>query len=484
MARIGIAGFLHETNTFAHSRASLNDFIQADAWPGVLQAEDLLNGLAGLNIPSAGFIAALNESDQAVPLLWASANPSGPVTEQAYETIWQWFEKNLRAAGQLDALFLDLHGAMVAEHLDDGEGEWLTRVRAIVGAQMPIIVTLDFHANVTPRMVDLSDVMLIYRSYPHIDMAATGTRAAQLLPRLLRGERWHKQWLPWPFLIPLPWQSTLTEPMQTIMQWVAATAPGVVTQEFAAGFPLADVYDVGPSLLVYSELGQSNHAPQLAQKIAALRHLFAGKLYTPMQAIALLRAHRDDKPLVLAETQDNPGGGGDGDGVAMVHALQQAGIRHACVALICDPVFAARAQAAGIGATLDGPLGALHNHDSGPPLKGPFIVRALSDGKFTGSGPFYGGCRMDLGPMARVEYHGLQLLISSRNQQAADQAMLRVLGIEPATQRVLVLKSSVHFRADFAPLSGAIYLLATPGANTADLRQLHYKKCRPGVELL
>ncbi len=482
MARIGVAGLLHETNTFAHSRATLNDFLIADAWPPLLRGDDLISGVRGQNIPSAGFIAATTTQHQIVPLLWASANPSGVVTNEAYETLWRWFEQALRDAGQLDALFLDLHGAMVTEHCDDGEGEWLQRVRAIVGAELPIIVTLDFHANISARMITLSDQLLVYRSYPHIDMATTGARAAHVLPRLLTGKRWHKHWIKLPFQIPLPWQSTLLEPMASII--AQCQQPHDDIAEFAAGFPLADVADSGPTVLVYSDADHSQRHQQLAEFIQARRHLFVGKLQTINEALWLIRRHTSTVPLILAETQDNPGGGGDGDGVALVHALHAGGISDGVVALICDPVFAYAAHNIGVGNTFSALLGAKHNIASGPPLNGPFTVRALSNGKFVGTGPFYGGCHMDLGPMARVDYHGLQLLVSSRNQQAADQSMLRALNIEPAQQRLLVLKSSVHFRADFSAISDAIYLVETPGSNVADLRKLTYRHLPANMQLL
>ncbi len=484
MARIGVAGFLHETNTFAPSRAALNDFVAPDAWPGLLQGEELFSGLAGQNIPSAGFIAATQSAHRIVPLIWASANPSGPVTRDAYESIWQQFAERLRASGPLDALFLDLHGAMVCEHLDDGEGEWLMRTRALIGDDVAILMTLDFHANVSARMVELSDVIAVYRSYPHVDMAATGARITHYLPALLRGERWHKQHVALPFLIPLPWQASIIEPMQSILEELQRDDDRFITKEFSAGFPLADVYDSGPSLIAYSRRDESSAVENWRQMVMEKRQQFSGELCSITAAIERIKNHRDAKPLIFAETQDNPGGGGDGDGVAFVHALKNADVRDGCVALIADAECAKYAHHVGVGACFSMPLGGKKNHRSGPPLTGPFIVRALADGKFLGSGPFYGGCHMDLGLMARVDYHGIQLLISSRNQQAADQAMLRVLGIEPATQTFLVLKSSVHFRADFSRVSDAIYLLDTPGENVADLQKLTYRKLRSGVTLL
>ena len=214
MARIAIAGFLHETNTFVQRHTGMDAFLTADAWPGLVQGNALLNEVAGANIAIAGFIKeAVAHSHVLLPLLWTSANPSGPVTQHAYEKIWAMLAHELEQAMPVDALFLDLHGAMVAEHVDDGEGELLERIRDIIGADVPIVAALDFHANISPRMVALSDALTVYRTYPHVDMSDTGRRAAVVLQRILAGERLHKAYRQIPFLIPLPWQCTLIEPL-------------------------------------------------------------------------------------------------------------------------------------------------------------------------------------------------------------------------------------------------------------------------------
>ncbi len=482
MARIGVAGFLHETNTFAASRATLDDFLMADAWPGLLRDEAVLNETAGINLATAGFVAAMQGKHQLLGLVWASCGPSGLVTEQAYETLWQWTAAALQQAMPLDALYLDLHGAMVAEHIEDGEGEWLRRVRGIVG-DIPVIATLDFHANISALMVQQASAMLVYRSYPHIDMAETGARAAVLMERLLVGEPCHVAWRQLPFLISLPWQCTSMAPMQALQAALSVSVPNILATEAAPGFPLADVPDCGPSILVYGRNPQAAEqvADALQQQWLAARTKFRGRLWSLDDAVKRAASYRGEAPLILAETQDNPGGGGDSDGMALVHEWlrQQAG--DACMGLIHDPVVAAQAHAAGIGAEIDIALGARDNSASGPPLRARVRVEALGDGKFSATGPFYRGSRMALGLMARLSYEGLQLLISSRKQQAADQAMFRHLGIEPARQRVLILKSSVHFRADFEQIASQILVTLTPGCNTADLSTLPYRRLRPGV---
>lgn len=480
MARIGIGGFLHETNTFSTQRTRLADFIAADAWPGLLSGDEMFEACAGVNLALSGFIDA-SVAHTRVPLVWCSANPSGPVTEDAFEAVALMLALAIRDAGPLDALFLDLHGAMVCEHLDDGEGELLKRLRAQVGPGVPIVAALDFHANISDAMVCHADVLVPYRTYPHVDMADTGRRAAQILERLLAGEKPSKAWRRLPFLIPMQWQSTLMAPAASLMARTidACDAPGITLAAFAPGFPLADVPDSAPSVLVYAQAPEAAEllADDLASAVAQSADAFNGTLYSPVEAVATACRHAGAGVVILADTQDNPGGGANGDTTDLLHTLVAANAQAVLAGVVCDPVFAAAAHAAGVGATLRAGLGGASGIGAGP-LVTEFDVIALGDGQFTGTGPFYRGCRMDLGPMARVRVHGVEIVVSSRKQQAADQAMFRHVGANPSDYRILALKSSVHFRADFTELADQILMVAAPGVNVADLRQLDYRHLR------
>jgi hypothetical protein len=218
MARIAVGGFQHETNTFAPQRASWADFERADAWPGFVRGPELIDAVEGFNIPIAGAVKTLQGlGHELVPLCWCSAPPSSHVEREAYEKVAGAILEDLAAGGPLDGIYLDLHGAMVAEHHEDGEGELLRRIRALVGDRIPIVTSLDYHTNLTPEMVRYASAMIGYRTYPHIDMAATGSRAAQLLDRLLKDRRrLYKAYRQIDFLIPLVWQCTLMEPAKGI----------------------------------------------------------------------------------------------------------------------------------------------------------------------------------------------------------------------------------------------------------------------------
>jgi len=485
MSRIAIAGFLHETNTFVQRTTGMDAFVTADAWPGLVQGTAMFEAVAGANIAIAGFVGeAAAHDNELLPLLWTSANPSGPVEKHTFEQICSMLTVELERAMPVEALFLDLHGAMVAEHIEDGEGELLERIRGIVGPDMPIVAALDFHANISPRMVALTDALTVYRTYPHVDMSDTGRRAALLLQRLLSGERLHKAYCQIPFLIPLPWQCTLIEPLASLMHLVGKIEnDSNVSAAIVPGFPLADVYDCGPTVLAYGTNDEVTETvvQRLSEAMLAQRASFSGRLYSAAQAVSHALASSGDKPIILADTQDNPGAGAAGDTTDILHELVRQRAADACAGLLSDPVAAAAAHAAGVGALIDLELGG-QSGIGATPLAGRYIVEALGNGQFTGTGPFYRGCKMNLGPMARLRLDGIQILVTSHKQQAADQAMFRHLGIDPARQHILVLKSSVHFRADFARLAGEILIVAASGENVVDLAQLRYKKLRPGVE--
>lgn len=487
MARIAVGGFQHETNTFSPVPATFADFEAPDAWPGLTRGAAMFEAVAGINLPAAGFVQeARSLHHELVPLTWCSAQPSGRVTRDAFERIAAMLVDDLRARGNLEAVYLDLHGAMVAEHVDDADGELLRRIRAVVGAGVPVVASLDFHANLSSEMARCATALVSYRTYPHVDMAECGARAARVLHDILRGAQVASYLEKIDYLIPLTSQSTLVDPLQSLMREVeAAEHAPLLSLGILPGFPAADVPECGPS--VY---GCGSDAFQLAttvrQLAAELRQRegeFALELYTIEQAIAAIRhaAPAPGRPVVLADTQDNPGAGGHADTTSLIKALVAGDVRGVLAGVICDPVAAELAHAAGEGAQVDLSLGAGTGTPGETPLTARFRVTAIGDGRFTGTGPFYRGARFELGPMALLELGGVRIAVASRKQQAADQAMFRHLRAEPADHAVLVLKSSVHFRADFGAIAGRILVVEAPGPNIADPAKLPFRKLRPGM---
>jgi microcystin degradation protein MlrC len=240
--------------------------------------------------------------------------------------------EDLAAAGPLDGIYLDLHGAMVAAHHQDGEGELLRRIRALVGDTLPIVASLDFHTNMSREMVRHASAMVGYRTYPHVDMAATGSRAAELLDRLIRENRpFYKAFRQADFLIPLVWQCTLAEPTKGVFDLLdeiergsASHNQGIVSITHTPGFPPADIAECGPALVVYGRDQEAADAAadRILAAIKAKEGEFAGGLYTADEAVAeaLRLAQHATKPIVLADIQDNPGAGGTSDTVGLLRA--------------------------------------------------------------------------------------------------------------------------------------------------------------------
>jgi microcystin degradation protein MlrC len=503
MSRIAVGGFQHETNTFAPQRATWDDFARADAWPGYVRGAELFDAVAGYNIPIAGAVETLRGlGHELAPLSWCSAPPSSYVDEDAYERVVSGMLEDLAAAmgddtGPLDGIYLDLHGAMVAAHLEDGEGELLRRIRALVGDRIPIVASLDFHTNMTPEMVRYSSAMVGYRTYPHIDMAETGSRAAQLLDRLLKERRpLYKAYRQVDFLIPLVWQCTLNEPTRGVFELIdeverggASHNQGIVGIVHTPGFPPADIAQCGPALVVYGHDQEAADAAadRILAAINAKEAEFAGRLYTADEAAieAIRLAKTATKPIVLADIQDNPGAGGTSDTVGLVRALIAHQAAGAVIGMIVDPEAAEAAAAVEEGALLPCGIGAKIGYAGETPVEAKWRVMRLGSGRFTGTGPFYGGAKFEIGPMALVtdEDSGVSAVLAAKRIQAADQEMFRHVGVEPSRVPILALKSTVHFRADFQPIAETILAVQSPGAHVSDPVEMPYKHLRPGIRL-
>lgn len=489
MSVIAVGGFQHETNTFAPSKADYAAFEHGGGWPPLTYGADIAPRVTGANIPAAGAIEALHGlGHKTIGLVWGAASPSAQVTRDAYERIVGDMLARLAAAGPVDGVYLDLHGAMVAEHLDDGEGELLARVRDLVGSRTPIVASLDLHANVTRAMIERCDGLVAYRSYPHVDMAATGERAALLLDRTLRaGRPAARSFHPLDFLTGLPSQCTLIEPargLYALLERLEREHDAALS--FAPGFPMADFPECGMTVFGYAQdAGRvATAAAELAGAVADAEGDFSMQLFEPDAAV--VRAmHRGEPgaPVVLADTQDNPGAGGNGDTTGLLAALLARRAPGAVLGLLIDPASAAQAHAIGVGRKAQFALGEISGVPGHVPLAGEFTVRSLGDGRFTCTGPMFHGFRMDLGPMALLESHGVRVVLASRKCQAADQEMFRHVGIEPRRERILALKSSVHFRADFEPIAKEVLVVVAPGPAKADPTMFSWRRLRAGLRL-
>ncbi len=480
-----IAGFQHETNTFAPSKATYESFERGEGFPMMARGADVL-ALRDVNIPAGGFIRAAEAAGHTlIPVIWAGASPSAHVTRDAFERISGEIVEAARSQ-TFDAVYLDLHGAMVAEHVDDGEGEVLARVREVVGAHVPIVASLDLHANVTERMLSAADALVAYRTYPHVDMAETGARSAALLERLMKGETLHRASRRLPFLIPINGMCTMLEPARGMYERVAEVECGeVLSASFAPGFPAADFPECGPVVWAYgSTSGTANTAVEILYDNMIDNELeWRVPFLSPDDAVSeAIRLSKDaPRPVVIADTQDNPGAGGDANTMGMLRALVRHGAKRAAIGLIYDPEVAAAAHKAGLGAQIDVALGGQSGVAGDLAFAGRFEVVFLSDGRCRYDGPMMNGMQADLGPVACLRIDDVFIAVSSGKAQMLDRNLYRVAGIQPEEMKILVNKSSVHFRADFEPIAEAVLVAKAPGPMTADPADLPWTRLAVGI---
>ena len=318
--RIAVGGFMHETNTFQPKKTTYADFAEAGDRPPLVRGAEVLTRFDGMNQSIAGALEVLRPTGATLlPLLWTSTTPGGYVTEDAFERITEMLLDDLRAALPVDAIYLNLHGAMVAEHVEDPEGELLARVRKVVGPDVPVVASLDLHSNTTPQMFAMSDAMVAYCTYPHIDMADTGVKAGRLLAEILtRGRKPAKAYRQLPYLIPLTWQCSTLEPSKSIYALGDRLIEGqVASTSFTPGFPAADIHDCGAAVFAYGwDAPATERAMEtLYRSVLEAEPQYAGKLYTPDEAVheAMRLTQAVSRPVVLADTQDNPGAGGSAE---------------------------------------------------------------------------------------------------------------------------------------------------------------------------
>ena len=489
MARVAIGGFCHETNCFVPMRTDYAYYAHGGDFPPLARGTEIAERLGGASYGMSGFLGAMQERHELVPLIWGHAGAGGYVTDDAFERITGELVGGLSCALPVDAVYLDLHGAMCSETFEDAEGEVLRRVRACVGPHMPVVVSLDYHANVTRAMAELTDGMAIYLTYPHIDRQHTGARSAAILERILEsGRPTHRALHRMPFLLPLNFQCTLVEPSKGIVDAsVAGEGGDVLDLCYAAGFPPSDLYECGPAVIChgYDAAAVAAAAEGLAGMVNAREADFAEELLAPDDAVrrAIDIASTAGRPVILADTQDNPGCGGTCDTTGLLEALVRHDARGAAMCVMYDAEAAAAAHAAGEGSTITVDLGGKHGIPGDRPFPGTFTVTRLADGRFTTTGKSIPGRKVDLGPTALLTIGGVAVVTASHRMQAFDQDIFRHVGIEPAEQKILALKSTCHFRADFDPIAEKTFIVVAPGAHIVDSTRYPFRNLRPGVRL-
>jgi microcystin degradation protein MlrC len=478
------AEFQHESNTFSHVLADLDAFRGRYFYAG----DEGIAERGDANTSLAGFLdIARREGWKVVHALSAGATPSGPVTKAAYEMISGIILDRLKTEKDaINGILLGLHGAMVAEHTEDGEGELLERIRAVVGPEIPIGITLDPHANVTERMARLADIIVAYKTYPHVDVRECGVLAAEILNRTMKGEI-HPVTLreTRPMLEEMTGGRTDIGPMVERIAKARAyeQLPDVFAVSVNGGFGNADIKEVGPTVLVTCQGDLAGHRAfisGIADDMWNRRNEVVNHYFTPEESAEQARIFEAAKgPLVIADYADNPGGGAYGDSTALLGAMIAAMVEDACFGPMFDPEAVALLQHHQPGDRVTLSLGGKTDpRFGGGPLDITGTLRLLSDGDYIGDGPMIGGLKGSFGPSAVLRIGGIDVLVISNVTQILDLAQFRAFGIEPTTRRVVALKSMQHFRAAFEPVAGKVIVCDSGALCTPDLTRLPFVRAR------
>jgi microcystin degradation protein MlrC len=477
--RVLTAEFSHETNTFNCHETDEQAF--RDRY--LLLGAEAIAERGDANTELAGFLdVGRTHGWQIDHVLSASAGPSGKVTRAAFD----WFCDRIVAAlgrARFNGILLGLHGAMVTDFCEDGEGELLSRIHAALAEVPPVAITLDPHANVSRQMCSLADIIVSMKTYPHVDMREIASQAGDILQRTMAGEITPRTIrVSRPMLEEVNGGRTDVGPM--IERIAAAREYEKQTDIFAVsvngGFASADIAEVGPTVLVTGQGDFTAHgafAETIADDIWARRHETLND-YLSVEAAAKLAVafDADDGTLVIADYADNPGGGGYGDSTNLLRSLLDAGVTDACFGPMVDSEAALALHTRKIGDRVNIAIGGKTDVRFGG---GPLILDAelvsISDGDFIGDGPILGGLGGTFGPSAVLRVNDIEILVVTIARQILDLQQFRTFGIDPAAKRVVALKSMQHFRAAFAPIAGKIIVCDSGALCTLHYERLPYK---------
>jgi microcystin degradation protein MlrC len=487
---IAIGRISHETNSFSPVPTALDSFREGE---GILESDALVRHHAGAKTGLGGFLdVAAEERWEVVGTLAAGATPSGNVAASAHAALRDGLLARLSAAGRVDGVLLHLHGAMCSEGAPDAEGDICRRVRAAVGPEVPVVVELDLHGNMTAAFCEQVDAVFGYRTNPHVDPYERGLDAARCLARMLRGD------LPRPavyiakppMLPPTINMRTAEGPMHDLFQQAREweRRPEIVDVSVFGGFPYADFDQAGTAILVTATDPAAGRAcaEAMGRRAWELREAFLKPLPQVPEAVdralrLVSAARAAAKPVVLADVADNPGGGGTGDTTDLLRELVARGARGA-VASVWDPETARQAHAAGCGAVATFRVGGKVAPEAfGAPVQVSARVAHLSDGAFIGTGPVVRGRTVRCGPTAQLDAGGLKIVVTSVRHAANDRGYFRAGGVEPEREPLLVIKSRGHFRADFEPIAGAIIEVDAPGAANPNVDRFRFAHVRRPV---
>ncbi len=470
--RIGIAGITQESNTFAPGFSTLQDF-------AITEGDDVIQLSLGTNTEVGGFLHELNLlGAETIPLLSSWAVSAGPVEDVAFEKLSELLLAKL-AGLELDGLLLALHGAWLSTSYPSADAELVRRIRKVVGPNLPIVVTLDSHANVTPSLLKEIDGLVGYGTYPHVDMGETGQKATRMLFAIVTQKITpHIYWLPIPLLAPPQSATTDQSPICDILERFHAEIPAdsVLSSSLFYVQPWLDLEKVHGCLLVVAKC-KSDSIPsalsRIAQELWDRRTEFVVEWTEPDQLITEVEKAKD-RPVIVSEAFDGPSGGAPGDNPGLLSILLPHRNQLTACLFVVDSAVAERAFEIGIGGQYEGPLGAVSDLRFGEPVAIKASIQHLSDGEFVLKGPVFTGRKVSMGPTAVLEAGELKIVVGSRPVFVIDPELYRSQQIEPAEQDIVAVKSPTLFRPGYASMLGHVLHLDMPGVCRGNLTKVPF----------
>lgn len=481
--KIATLGFSHEANTFSSVPASLEQWQRA----GILTGPEILAQYADAQATISGFLELghIDDDVSVTPLLFSRITPMGVIPADTYERLVEMMLQALSASGPWDAVLLAQHGAAVSADYPDADGEFIRRVRDLLGPQVPIGVTLDMHANVSQLLIDNADVVTVYQTNPHVDARPQALHAGRLIAATVRGQIHPTMALQMPPLaINILRQGTDDSPMWELLARAVqhGEQAGVLSVSVIEGYPYADVAEMGMSFLAVTD-GDPDLASDVASALARTaweQRSAYDAAGVPVEEALRRAAAADDGPIVLLDTGDNIGAGSPGDSTHLLAAAQRLGVPGIFCSL-ADPQAVQECIDAGVGATLELAVGGKTDDLHGSPVTVQATVRALTDGRWEDPGATHGGFRFfDTGTNALLETQdGHDVLLTSQPQGNVSLQQLRAVGLEPTRQPIIIAKGVNSPRAAFEPIAAEMIYVGTPGVTSADLSTFTYRHLRP-----
>jgi microcystin degradation protein MlrC len=476
-SKILIAEFEHETNCFCPDKTGRRQFEECH----LINARDVISFFQGTRTNLGGFITALEGKEyEIIPVIAASATPGGVVTRDMFEFTKKEIIKSIKTSGIVDGILLDLHGAMVSENIPDGEGALLKAIREVVGTKVPVISTLDLHANVTNTMIENATAFFPYENYPHTDCFERGYEAGNCMAKIIRKEispiMQFKQ-------IPILAHTIETSEAPHIELFKKVTKweenPEVINVAVLHGFPWSDIPDAQMSVIAITDDNielANTIIEDMAKTIWEIRAKFKKKFISPEEAVKEAMESTTG-PVIIADAADNPGGGGSGDSTFILSALMRVKANNVGIAIIPDREAVQAAINAGVGSkitlNLGGKLGT--KETSGGPVQVTARVKTIADGEFTNKGPMRKGILNKIGRTVVLDVNGIEIIVPENRMQPFDAEIFRRVGIEPSDKKIIVLKSVVHFKASFGPMAKKILAVNTPAYASMDFESLNFK---------